>query len=56
MDRWEDKSVPSSLSTHLSDLYLDELDKVLGLPQVNAQVSDIPDPLDDSHTKCPRPD
>jgi ribosomal RNA-processing protein 1 len=36
--RYEERSVPTSLSTHLADLYLDELDKVLALPEVNAQV------------------
>ena len=34
---YTNRSVPSSLSTHLGDIYLDELDKVLALPEVNSQ-------------------
>ncbi|KAE8541763.1 hypothetical protein D1P53_001936 [Cryptococcus gattii VGV] len=34
---WEDRRVPTSISTHLSDIYLDELNKVLGLPEVDSQ-------------------
>ena len=37
---WSDKSVPSSIATHLSDIYLEELNKVLALPEVTSQVSD----------------
>ena len=29
--RWENKRVPMSLSTHLADIYLEELEKVLAL-------------------------
>jgi len=29
MCRWENKRVPMSLSTHLADIYLEELEKVL---------------------------
>ncbi|ORY34723.1 nucleolar protein,Nop52-domain-containing protein [Naematelia encephala] len=32
-----DVSVPKALAGHLSDIYLEELDKVLGLPEVDAQ-------------------
>lgn len=39
--RYQERSVPTSLSTHLADLYLVELDKVLALPEVNSQVSSI---------------
>jgi hypothetical protein len=41
--RWEDRSVPISIASHLSDIYLEELDKVLGLPEVNSQVSFRPE-------------
>ncbi|ODN98083.1 hypothetical protein I350_07725 [Cryptococcus amylolentus CBS 6273] len=34
---WEDRSVPESLANHLSDIYLEELDKVLALPEVTSQ-------------------
>ncbi|WVO17229.1 hypothetical protein L204_104921 [Cryptococcus depauperatus] len=34
---WEDPKVPTSIATHLSDIYLEELDKVLGLPEVDSQ-------------------
>lgn len=37
--RYDDRQVPISLAMHLSDIYLEELDKVLGLPEVNSQVS-----------------
>lgn len=31
---WQDRAVPSSLATHLADVYLDELDKVLADEEV----------------------
>ncbi|KAK8849691.1 hypothetical protein IAR55_005026 [Kwoniella newhampshirensis] len=34
---WEDPKVPSSIATHLADIYLDELNKALGLPEVDSQ-------------------
>ena len=36
---WKEKSVPSSIATHLADVYLDELDHVLSRPEVTAHVS-----------------
>ena len=36
---WREKSIPSSLATHLADVFPDELDKVLALPEVTSQVS-----------------
>lgn len=36
--RWQDKRIPMSLSTHLADIYLEELDKVLALPEVSSEV------------------
>ena len=37
---WKEKSVPSSIATHLADVYLDELDNVLSRPEVTAHVSE----------------
>ncbi|KAK4686819.1 ribosomal RNA-processing protein 1, partial [Tremellales sp. Uapishka_1] len=34
---FEDSRVPSSIGTHLADIYLEELDKVLALPEVDSQ-------------------
>ncbi|WVR08021.1 hypothetical protein IAU60_005065 [Kwoniella sp. DSM 27419] len=34
---WEDRRVPSSIATHISDIYLDELNKALALPEVDSQ-------------------
>ncbi|WRT69712.1 uncharacterized protein IL334_006702 [Kwoniella shivajii] len=34
---WEDRKVPTSIATHLSDIYLDELNKALALPEVDSQ-------------------
>ncbi|WWD20320.1 hypothetical protein CI109_104796 [Kwoniella shandongensis] len=34
---WEDPRVPSSIATHLADIYLDELNKALGMPEVDSQ-------------------
>ena len=36
---WNDRRIPMSLSTHLADIYPEELDKVLALPEVSSQVS-----------------
>lgn len=35
---WDDRRIPMSLSTHLADIYPEELDKVLALPEVSSQV------------------
>lgn len=45
---WQDRRIPMSLSTHLADIYPDELDKVLALPEVSSQVS-LPLAQDISH-------
>ena len=37
--RWKNPRVPSSIATHLGDIYLEELDRVLSLPEVNSEVS-----------------
>ncbi|WVF68251.1 hypothetical protein IAT40_003016 [Kwoniella sp. CBS 6097] len=34
---WEDRRVPTSIATHIADIYLDELDKALALPEVDSQ-------------------
>ncbi|WWC92815.1 uncharacterized protein L201_007774 [Kwoniella dendrophila CBS 6074] len=34
---WEDRRVPTSIATHISDIYLDELNKALALPEVDSQ-------------------
>ncbi|ORX37697.1 nucleolar protein,Nop52-domain-containing protein [Kockovaella imperatae] len=34
---YEDKSVASSIATHLADVFLDELDQTLSLPEVSSQ-------------------
>ncbi|WVQ78924.1 hypothetical protein IAT38_001016 [Cryptococcus sp. DSM 104549] len=34
---WEDRRVPTSIATHLGDIYLEELDKALGMPEVDSQ-------------------
>jgi ribosomal RNA-processing protein 1 len=39
--RWDDKRIPMSLATHLADIYLEELDKVLALPEASSQVCDL---------------
>ncbi|WWC95579.1 hypothetical protein V866_002444 [Kwoniella sp. B9012] len=34
---WQDRRVPTSISTHIADIYLDELNKALALPEVDSQ-------------------
>lgn len=36
---WDDRRIPMSLSTHLADIYPEELEKVFALPEVSSQVS-----------------
>lgn len=38
-NRWKDLKVPTSIAWHLADIWLDELDKVLGTEEVAASVS-----------------
>ncbi|WWC65846.1 uncharacterized protein I303_108468 [Kwoniella dejecticola CBS 10117] len=34
---WEDRRVPTSIANHIADIYLDELNKALALPEVDSQ-------------------
>ncbi|EIW71503.1 hypothetical protein TREMEDRAFT_28117 [Tremella mesenterica DSM 1558] len=34
---WQDRKVPAGLANHLADVYLEELDKVLALPEVTSK-------------------
>ncbi|WVW86912.1 hypothetical protein I302_108967 [Kwoniella bestiolae CBS 10118] len=36
---WEDRRVPTSIANHIADIYLDELNKTLALPEVDSQAA-----------------